>query len=160
MAGCAHTTGVEKPPKRKFIGEALIPATMDLLRLLSSSEPAVACLEDLGIVASTAYSFPDRIGRGELIALIFGYGGKVRLDIRLEHNRFFATQSGKATRSRCFLNDYLASTLLPPDSEELPPSFVCSVLSGVRDAGNAVSVHNRRHGVAWLRTAVAESSDW
>ena len=160
MTGCTRTQELETAPAPECVGEKLIPATAELLRRLSGKEPAVACLEDLGIVMSTAYPFPDQIGRGELIAMIFTYRGLVRLDIRLEHNRVFASLTGRATEHRCFLNDYLASIVLPRDAEELPESFVFSVLSGVRAAANAVRAHNERHSVSWLRASVATSAAW
>jgi len=160
MIGCTDTSVTKAPSRSELAGSGLIPATAELLQRLSGQEPAVSCLEDLGIVASTTYPFPDGIGRGELIAMIFSYRGKLRLDIRLEHNRVFASRFGRVTNNRCFLNDYLASTVLPLNCKVLPVSFVSSVLSGVRHAGNAVLRHNQRHDVSWLRAGVAASSTW
>ncbi len=160
MSGCYDAPCLQTFADADFQGSALIPSTVDLLRRVSDCEPSVTRLDEVGIVISTRYSFPDQIGRGELIALVFEYRGNVRIDIRLEHNRVLSTSNRVRNGHHCFLNDFLASTVVPLDAKELPNPFVSSVLRGVQTAGDAVRVYNERHSVSWLRFKVAVTDKW
>ncbi len=160
MSGCYEAPCFQTSTHSRLQGSALIPSTVRLLRRISECEPSVAHLTDVGIVVSTKYTFPDQIGRGELIALVFEYRGQLRIDIRLEHNRVLSTNNRARNGHHCFLNDFLASTVLPLDADELPTPFVASVTKGIQTAGDAVRIYNERHTVSWLQFGVAVTDKW
>ena len=101
--------------------------------------------------------FPGGIGQGQLCAEAFCYRGRVRLDVRLAHNRVFARPDGTPSDRRLYLNDFVASTTLNPDQEVVPEAFVQHVLDGVARARAAVRRHNAGPGAYWQEILVAEA---
>ncbi|MDH5805485.1 MAG: hypothetical protein OEZ54_09945, partial [Gemmatimonadota bacterium] len=69
----------------------------------------------------------------------------------------FATADGSPTERRCYLNDYMASQTVEPETEEFPPEFIRSVVAGLAAARDAVKRHNRRANVPWNQVNVAAS---
>lgn len=103
-------------------------------------------------------SFPDGIGLGQLVAEVFWYRGAIRVDIRLEHNRVFASADGRAGLRPCYLNDFVASVTLAPE-DELSPAFRHGVLRGVKRARTAVTRHNDQHLEPWNQLHVVQGAN-
>ena len=82
--------------------------------------------------------FPGGIGQGRLCAEAFCYRGRVRIDVCLAHNRVFARPDGSPSDRRLYLNDFVASTTLDADQEDVPDAFVQHVLDGVARARAAL----------------------
>lgn len=134
----------------------LVPQVCNLVERVTALEPAVTH-QERGVRMTSPLSFPDGIGDGVVVAELFRYRDAVRLDIRLDHNRVFASSQGEATERRCFLNDYVASITLPAGAETLPPDFVRGVVAGVAAARDAVRRHNKAAKAPWNEVRVAAS---
>lgn len=153
MTSC--TTPPSVPLVKPELGvERLVPAVTDLLRRVSGSEPIVRSGPSSDTRLSASVSFPDGVGRGEVMVSLFMYRGRPRIDIHLDHNRVFAAPGGLATSKRCYLNDYKASLLLPDGSEALPTEFVRSVVAGLHAAKDAVRRHNHRWQSPWFMVQI------
>jgi hypothetical protein len=136
--------------------DRLVPSVTDVLRQLGPGEPS--CRLDGGIrVVSTPVRFPDGIGHGAVVARVFRYRTAVRVDVEIQHDRMLATATGNAAERRCFLNDFVASVMLPADVAALPEEFARGVLAGVRAAVSAVESHNRHHKEPWSQIRVVAS---
>jgi hypothetical protein len=102
--------------------------------------------------------FPGGIGQGQLCAEAFCYRGRVRLDVRLAHNRVFARPDGTPSDRRLYLNDFVASTTLDTGQEGIPDAFAQHVIDGVARARAAVRRHNADPGAYWQEILVAQAS--
>jgi hypothetical protein len=103
--------------------------------------------------------FPDGVGRGAVLAKLFPYRDRLRLDIEVTHNRVFAGRDGLPSDRRCYLNDFIASATLPADSRELDPGFVRDAIRGIRRAMDGVQRHNRSQSAPWAQVNVAALAD-
>jgi len=133
----------------------LVPALDDLLTRVSGAESQVAEFERTSLKLVSPFTFPDGIGRGEVVATLFHYRDQVRLDIEVEHNRMFARPDGTPSDRSCYLNDFVASVTLKSGAAELPEEFVRHVVAGVAAARDAVRRHNRRSAAPWNEVQVA-----
>lgn len=111
-----------------------------------------------GLAVFAPVLFPGGVGQGQLCAEAFCYRGRVRLDVRLRHNRVFARPDGTPSSRRLYLNDFVASATLDPGQEAVPDTFVQHVLDGVARARAAVRRHNADPGAYWQEIFVAEAS--
>ena len=93
--------------------------------------------------------FPDRIGNGGVVARLFRYRDRIRLDVEIVHDRMLARPDGTPSDRRCYLNDFVASVALGAGTGELPADFRRSVLRGIKLARNAVQRHNREEAAPW-----------
>ncbi len=132
----------------------LLPAVADLLERISHSDLVAIEGDGAEVRMIVPLRFPDGIGRGDVVAQLFRWRGRVRLDIAVDHNRLFARPDGTSLGQRCFLNDYRASVTLDGGSDELPAEFRRNVISGVLAARDAVRRHNRRHRSPWSEISV------
>lgn len=137
---------------------ALVPAVADLLRQLGQDPEPSQQREGSARVLSVPVRFPDSIGHGAVVARVFPYRTAVRVDVEIVHDRMLATSNGTPTSRRCFLNDFVASVMLLPDTNALPEAFVHHVLTGVRAAVSAVETHNRHHKEPWSQINVVGSA--
>jgi hypothetical protein len=133
----------------------LASAVEELLQRITKIEPTVSNLDGSGMKLTSPLMFPDGIGKGEVIAELFPYRHEFRLDIHIDHNRFFAVADGSPSERPCFLNDYVASITIRDLAESLPPDFVRGVVAGVTAARDAVRRHNRRSQAPWNEVRVA-----
>lgn len=138
--------------------DALAPAVADLLRQLGQGRDPSVARDGLARVLSAPIRFPDGIGRGAVVARVFRYRTAVRVDVEIVHDRMLASSDGTPTSRRCFLNDFVASVMLLPDTTALPEAFVQHVLTGVRAAVSAVDSHNRHHKEPWSQINVVGSA--
>jgi len=104
---------------------------------------------------SVPLRFPDGIGLGRVVAQLFRYRDKVRLDIEIVHNRTFARPDGAPSDRRCFMNDFIASVAIAAKTEDLETDFRRGVVSGVHAAREAVQRHNRQQIAPWNQVKVA-----
>ena len=132
----------------------LLPAVADLLERISHSDLVAIEGDGAEVRLIVPLRFPNGIGRGEVVAQLFRWRGRVRLDIAVDHNRLFARPDGTSLGQRCFLNDYLASVTLDGGSDVLPAEFQRKVISGALAARDAVQRHNRRHRSPWSEISV------
>ena len=155
MTGCKDSnTALPDSELDARMGD-LVPAVVSLLQRITSIEPAVTCDQETGAKFTSALSFPDGIGEGEIVAKLFLYRDAVRLDLHIEHNRSFATADGRSSDRRCYLNDYVASVTLDAEEDTLPAEFVRGVVAGVGAARDAVRRYNRRASVPWNEIRIA-----
>lgn len=133
----------------------LTSAVGDLLHRITKVEPIVTRLEGAGVKLVSPLSFPDGIGKGDIVAKLFPYRAALRLDLYVDHNRMFARADGTASGRHCFLNDYVASVNVDPAAVALPPEFIRSVVAGIGAARDAVRRHNRRNQAPWTQVQVA-----
>jgi hypothetical protein len=136
----------------------LVPVVTDLLKRITHVDPVVTASGEGGTLITAALTFPDHIGEGSLVAELFRYRDALRLDIRIDHNRYFALADGAPTERRCFLNDYVASHTMAPGEQELPTEFVRNVVAGVSAARDAVHRHNKRCQAPWNEVRVAAAT--
>lgn len=137
--------------------EQLVPAATSLLSRIAGQDPYRSgnpTTPDVRL--SVPILFPDAVGHGELVASLFGYRGRLRLDIVIEHDRMLATPEGVRTGTPCYLNDYQTSIMLPPGATELPVLFVQRTVAGVAAAMSAVQRYVKRSAVAWGMISVVE----
>jgi hypothetical protein len=137
---------------------ALVPAVADLLRQLGQGQEPSLGREGSARVLSVPVRFPDGVGHGAVVARVFRYRTAVRVDVEIVHDRMLASSDGTPTTRRCFLNDFVASVMLVPDTTALPEAFVRNVLTGVRAAVSAVETHNRHHKEPWSQVNVVGSA--
>ena len=135
--------------------EKLLPAVESLMQALASNEGVECESEDDGHAFTVPLRFPDGICTGMVVAKVFRYRERVRLDIEIAHNRVFAGTDGRHSDRRCFMNDFVASTSFAPGTEEVPNDFRRYVVSGVLAARDAVQRHNRQQTAPWNRVSVA-----
>ncbi len=155
MTGCMNSNAAL--PDRKLDADVgrLASAVEELLHRITKVEPTVNNLDGSGIKLTSPLTFPDGIGRGEVIAELFLYRDELRLDIHVDHNRFFALADGSPSERPCFLNDHVASITICDVSEPLPPEFERSVVAGIAAARDAVRRHNRQCQAPWNEVRVA-----
>ena len=154
MTGCTESSlGLIYRELEETI-EALLPGVEALLQPIAADTAVNRESEEGGYRFAVPVTFPDGIGRGNVVARLFRYRDTVRLDIELVHNRMMLSPGGGASDRRCYLNDFVASISLPGGADELPPDFVRSVLRGVRNAREAVQRHNREQKAPWSQVRV------
>jgi len=150
----------EKEDIDKTIG-AILPQVENLLSRIGADSGVLARTKASdfgGYHSSVPISFPDGIGRGSVIALLFPHNRKVRLDISIEHNRVFAKSNGEPSDQRCFHNDFMASIQVPVGAVDLSKEFERHVLLGIKNAQEAVGRHNRspKSGPGWFQIRITE----
>ncbi|MCH9015613.1 MAG: hypothetical protein IH877_08020 [Gemmatimonadetes bacterium] len=133
----------------------LVPEVEGLLRRVTGSEPHVVASDESGIKISSPLGFPDGIGSGAVVVELFRYRDGVRLDVRVEHNRFFAKADGSPSDRPCFLNDYVGTVTIEPSTESLPQEFVRQTVAGLSATREAVRRHNRQARGPWEEIRVA-----
>jgi len=153
---CTTETRAPKTFGSVAVAEALVAEATSLVRRVAGAEPMVSDRER-EIRLTAPVTFTDGLGRGEIVAALFPYRGRLRFDLTLEHDRVFARPDGSATVTRCYLNDYVASAQMDPDALALPDEFVRNVIAGVSAARDAVRRYNRRCGSDWFRVQVTRA---
>lgn len=136
----------------------LTPSIIDLIGHAAETDQVALNNHPGGLAVFAPVSFPGGVGQGQLCAEAFCYRGRVRLDVRLGHNRVFARPDGTPSGQRLYLNDFVASTTLEPGQEVVPDAFVQHVMDGVARARAAVRRHNADPGAYWQEIFVAEAS--
>ena len=135
--------------------ERLLPFVEDLLERLTDAVPETSEAEGSGFKVCAPLRFPDGIGKGQVVASLFRWREKVRVDIEIVHNRAFTKPDGTASDRRLFLNDYTASIKLETGCRELPADFQREVIAGVSAARDAVQRYNRENQAPWSQVRVA-----
>lgn len=153
---CSTETHAQKTIGPVAITEALVAEATSLVRRVAGTEPIVSERER-EVRFTAPVTFTDGVGRGEVMAALFPYRGRLRLDLTLEHDRVFARPDGSATETHCYLNDYKASLQLEAEALTLPDEFVRNVIAGVSAARDAVRRYNRRCGSDWFRVQVTRA---
>jgi len=151
-----HTAAPDKDLETSMTN--VTPQVADLLERITNVEPTVTDAAN-GVRLTSPLVFPDGIGAGAVTAELFRYRDQVRLDIRVDHDRVFASPSGEPTERRCFLNDYIASVTLAAGTEALPADFVRSVVAGIAAARDAVRRHNKQAKAPWNEVRVTALED-
>ena len=127
----------------------------ELLRQMSPGGLVSAETEGSEWRCEVPVRFPDGVGAGRVVAELFRYHDRVRLDVRMDHNRRLATPGGAASDRRCFFNDFEASVAFAPGTTELSAEFRRNVLRGVKAAIEGVQRHNRQFAQPWHQVRVA-----
>jgi hypothetical protein len=154
MTGCTESSlGLIQRELEETI-ESLVPGVEAMLQPIAADDVVVRESDGAGHRFVVPLSFPDGIGRGNVVAQLFRYRDTVRLDVEVVHNRVLARPGGGPSDRRCYLNDFVASIALAAGSEEVPLDFVRSVLRGVRAARDAVQRHNRNQSAPWNQLKV------
>lgn len=135
--------------------EKLLPTIESLMQTLAPNEVVACESEDDGFAFTAPLRFPDGIGTGTVVAKLFRYRERVRLDIEIAHNRVFARPDGTTSDRRCFMNDFVASTSFEIGTDAVSNDFHRYVVSGVHAAREAVQRHNRLQTAPWNRVSVA-----
>ena len=135
----------------------LTQSISDLIGRAAQSDQVALENRHGALAISAPVFFPGGIGQGRLCAEAFCYRGRVRIDVCLAHNRVFARPDGSPSDRRLYLNDFVASTTLDADQEDVPDAFVQHVLDGVARARAAVRRHNADPGAYWQEILVAEA---
>jgi hypothetical protein len=135
--------------------ESLAPAVAALLQRIAPTEVVATESDAAGYRFVLPVRFPDGIGVGTVLARLFRYRDRVRLDVEVVHNRMFAKADGSPSDRRCYMNDFVASTAIASDATELPPDFERSVLRGVLRAREGVQRHNRVRAAPWNQVVIA-----
>ncbi len=154
MTGCTDSSSPVICRELDATIEQLVPAVEHLLQRLSDAAPVASETEGSGARLTVSLRFPDGIGQGQVVALLFRWREAVRLDIEIVHNRMFTRPDGSASDRRLYLNDYQASIKLAPGTAELPHEFTREVIAGVLAARDAVQRYNRRHQAPWSQVRV------
>lgn len=158
MTGCIESGSSLAYRQLDGTFEALVPALAKVLERAVSGEDVNTESDGKGHRLIAPVRFPDGIGRGSVVAQIFPYRERLRIDIELVHNRCLARSDGSPSDRRCYLNDYVASAVIDADSRELPADFVREVIRGVRLARDGVQRYNREQAAPWSRISVAAAS--
>jgi len=159
MHGCVESgSGLLSRPLDETV-EALVPAVSALLERAAAGEAVTTESDDSGHRFIAPVRFSDGVGRGSIVCKLFRYRDRVRIDVELVHNRMFTRSDGTPSDRRCYLNDFVASWMVPAGERELSPDFVRSVLRGIRDARDGVQRHNRAQTAPWSQVAVAARDD-
>lgn len=135
----------------------LTQSIIDLIGQATESDQVALEHHGGAVAVFSPVLFPGGIGKGKLCAEAFCYRGRVRLDVRLVHNRVFARPDGTPSGRRLYLNDFVASTTLDSGEEVVPEAFVRHVMHGVARARGAVRRHNSDPGAYWQEILVAEA---
>lgn len=159
MTGCVESGSSLAYRQLDSALEALAPAVVQLLEHAVGGTTPTSESDGHGQRFVVPLRFPDGIGRGAVVAKLFPYRDRLRLDIEVTHNRVFAGRDGAPSDRRCYLNDFIASATLATDARELAPEFVRDVIRGVRRAMDGVQRHNRSQSAPWAQVSVAVSAD-
>lgn len=155
MTGCTESGLAVLQRELDETIEKLRPAVESLMETLSSNEAVEFETKDDGFAFTTPLRFPDGIGTGTVVAKLFRYRERVRLDIEIAHNRVFARPDGTMSDRRCFMNDFVASTSFDIGTDSISSDFHRYVVSGIHAAREAVQRHNRLQTAPWNRVTVA-----
>jgi hypothetical protein len=153
--GCVESGPYEGAQQIEETLEALVPAVAGLIKRSAGTEDVACEAGDTGYRFSAPVYFPDAIGGGSVVARLFHYRDRIRIDVEIVHNRVFAKADGTPSDRRCYMNDFVASVTTDPDVQQLPPDFERSVLRGVRGAREGVRRHNREQTSPWNQVKVA-----
>lgn len=153
--GCVESGSYLSAQRLDETIEALVPAVTALLQRSTGADNVSCESEAAGYRFTTPIYFPDAIGRGSVLARLFPYRDQVRVDVEVLHNRMFAKADGSPSDRRCYVNDFVATVKVPPESEQLPPDFERCVLRGVHAAREGVQRHNREQTAPWNQVRVA-----
>lgn len=155
MTGCTESGLAVLQRELDETIEKLLPAVESLMQTLASNEVVACESEDDGFAFTTPLRFPDGIGTGAVVAKLFRYRERVRLDIEIAHNRVFARPDGTTSDRRCFMNDFVASMSFEIGTDTVSNDFHRYVVSGIHAAREAVQRHNRQQTAPWNRVSVA-----
>jgi len=155
MTGCTESGLAVLQRELDETIEKLRPAVESLMEAIASNEVVGCENEDDGFAFTTQLRFPDGVGTGTVVAKLFRYRERVRLDIEIAHNRVFARPDGTTSDRRCFMNDFVASTLFEIGTDTIGNDLHRYVVSGVHAAREAVQRHNRLQTAPWNRVTVA-----
>jgi hypothetical protein len=158
MTGCIESGSSLAYRQLDATFEALVPALGKVLERAVVGEDVHSESDGNGYRFVAPLRFPDGIGRGSVVAQVFRYRERVRIDIEIVHNRMLARNDGSASERRCYLNDYVASTVLEPDAVELPADFAREIVRGIRLARDGVQRYNREQAAPWSRITVAAAT--
>jgi hypothetical protein len=159
MTGCVESGSSLAYRQLDAALEALTPAVSQLLeRAVVGATPTWES-DASGYRFVAPLRFPDGIGRGAVVARLFRYRDKVRIDIEVTHNRVFARSDSTPSDRRCYLNDFIASDTMSADANELSPDFIRDVIRGIRLAQDGVKRHNRDQVAPWARVTVVALAD-
>lgn len=159
MTGCVESGSSLAYRQLDSALEALAPAVIQLLEQAVGGTTPRSESDGYAHRFVVPLRFPDGIGRGAVVAQLFPYRDRLRLDVEVTHNRVFAGRDGVPSDRRCYLNDFIASTTLSADAPELTPEFVRDVIRGVRKAMDGVQRHNRTQSAPWAQVTVAALAD-
>ncbi len=154
MTGCTESGSAVLQRELDATIEALLPGVESLMQTLAPNEEVACENEETGYAFTVPLRFPDGIGTGSVVAKLFRYRERVRMDIEIAHNRVFARPDGSSSERRCFMNDFIASTSFSAGSEEIPNDLRRYVVSGVHAARDAVQRHNRQQIAPWNQVSV------
>ena len=137
------------------VPQCLVEATVALVERVTGSTSTVLHVgTGRSVRVEAPVTFPDNVGAGTIMARLTARDESVRLELRLEHDRVFATPQRTPSPNRCFLNDYVATLTMDRNEPALPEKFVRAVVAGVHAARYAVERHNRQHPAPWFRIVV------
>ena len=153
--GCVESGSYLSAERLEETLEALVPVVSALLKRSAGTDTVTSESDDTGYRFSAPGYFPDAIGHGRVVARLFHYRDQVRVDVEIVHNRMFAKADGSPSDRRCYMNDFVATITVPPETEQLPPDFERSVLRGVHAAREGVQRHNREQTAPWNQVKVA-----
>ena len=153
--GCIESGSYLSAQRLEETLEALVLAVSALLERSAGTETVSSESDDTGYRFSAPVYFPDAIGHGCVAARLFHYRDQVRVDVEVVHNRMFAKADGSPSDRRCYMNDFVASVTVLPETEQLPPDFERSVLHGVHAARAGVQRYNREQTAPWNQVKVA-----
>lgn len=159
MTGCLESGSSLAYRQLDDTFEALVPALSMVLGRAVVGEDVHSESDGSGYRFVVPLRFPDGVGRGSVLAQMFQYRDRLRIDIEIVHNRVLAKNDGSPSERRCYLNDFVASTTLPPDVRELPAEFVRDVIRGIRLAKDGVQRYNREQAAPWSRISVAAGEE-
>lgn len=128
---------------------SLTPQVEALLQPIAPDQAVSRESDDSGWRFAVPLQFPDGIGNGVVVARLFRYRDRVRLDVEIVHDRMLARPDGTPSDRRCYLNDFVATARLVAGTEEITADFRRSVLRGVKLARDAVQRHNREETAPW-----------
>ena len=98
MTGCIESGSSLAYRQLDGTFEALVPALAKVLERAVSGEDVHTESDGRGHRLIAPVRFPDGIGRGSVVAQIFPYRDRVRIDIELVHNRRLARSDGSPWR--------------------------------------------------------------
>jgi hypothetical protein len=119
MTGCTDSSVGLLYRELEETVESLASQVEAMLQPVAPDDVVRSESEDGGYRFIVPVSFPDGVGRGQLVARLFRYRDSVRVDVELVHNRVLAKPGGAPSDRRCYLNDFVASISLPAKTDEL-----------------------------------------
>ncbi len=154
MTGCVESQSSLLYKELDETIDRLVPVVEEMFQRFGTSDQISSEPHGAGVMVTLPMSFPDGIGRGEIVARLFRYRDAVRLDVEIDHNRVFTEPDGSASDRRCFFNDFVASVRLDAGSDSIPMDFKRRVIAGINAARDAVQRYNRAHPEPWNEVKV------